>query len=54
MAVAAGILDGTGVVTRRLDAAVTSRRIVLAWRRGSARAAEFRMLGEALVEARAV
>jgi LysR family hydrogen peroxide-inducible transcriptional activator len=54
MAVAAGILDGTGVVTRRLDAAVTSRRIVLAWRRGSARAAEFKMLGEALVEARAV
>ncbi len=54
MAVAAGILHGTGVVTRRLDAAVTSRRIALAWRRGSPRAAEFRMLGEALIEARAV
>ena len=54
MAVAAGILDGTGVVTRRLDAAVTSRRICLAWRRGSPRTAEFRILGEALVEARAV
>jgi LysR family hydrogen peroxide-inducible transcriptional activator len=54
MAVAAGILDGTGIVTRRLDAAVTSRRIALAWRRGSPRAAEFKMLGEALVEARAV
>jgi LysR family hydrogen peroxide-inducible transcriptional activator len=54
MAVAAGIRDGTGIVTRRLDAAVTSRRIALAWRRGSPRAAEFKMLGEALVEARAV
>src|SRR5687768_6147172 len=54
MAVSAGILLGTGVVTRRLDAAVTSRRIALAWRRGSPRAAEFKMLGEALVEARAV
>ncbi|MCY7397371.1 MAG: LysR family transcriptional regulator [Sphingomonas bacterium] len=51
MAVAAGILEGTGIVTRRLDAAVTSRRIALAWRNGSPRAAEFRLLGEALVEA---
>jgi len=51
MAVSAGILDGTGIVTRHLDAKVTSRRIALAWRRGSPRAAEFRMLGEALIEA---
>ena len=51
MAVSAGILDGTGIVTRHLDAKVTSRRIALAWRRGSPRAAEFRMLGDALIEA---
>ena len=48
MAVSAGILDGTGIATRRLDAAVTSRRIALAWRRGSPRTAEFTMLGQAL------
>jgi LysR family hydrogen peroxide-inducible transcriptional activator len=52
MAVSAGILDGTGVVTRRLSASVTSRRIALAWRKGSPRAAEFKMLGNALVDAR--
>ena len=51
MAVSAGILDGTGIVIRRLDAAVTSRGIALAWRKGSPRAAEFKMLGEAMVEA---
>ena len=52
MAVAAGILDGTGIVTRRLDADVTSRRIALAWRKGSPRAEEFKMLGAALLEAK--
>ena len=52
MAVSAGILDGTGIVTRHLDAVVTSRRIALAWRRGSPRAEEFQMLGDALREAR--
>ena len=51
MAVSAGILDGTGIVTRHLDAKVTSRRIALAWRRGSPRGPEFRMLGEALIQA---
>jgi LysR family hydrogen peroxide-inducible transcriptional activator len=51
MAVSAGILDGTGIVTRRLDADQSSRRIALAWRKGSPRAAEFRLLGEALIEA---
>ena len=54
MAVDAGILTGTGIVTRRLDAAVNGRRIALAWRKGSPRAAEFKLLGEALIEARAV
>ncbi len=52
MAVSAGILDGTGIVTRHLDAKVTSRRIALAWRKGSPRATEFKMLGEALIEAK--
>ena len=35
MAVAAGILDGTGVVARPLDADHPSRRIALVWRKGS-------------------
>jgi len=48
MAIAAGILDGTGVVTRRLDAAHAYRRIALIWRRGSPREAEFQLLAEAL------
>ena len=52
MAVAAGILDGTGIVTRHVDGAASSRRIALAWRKGSPRGAEFRLLGDALVEAR--
>ena len=51
MAVSAGILEGTGIVTRRLDADRSSRRIALVWRKGSPRAAEFRMLGDALIEA---
>ena len=50
MAVTAGILDGTGIVTRPLDTDQSSRRIALAWRRGSPREAEFRMLGEALAD----
>ena len=54
MAISAGILKGTGIVTRRLDADKSSRAIALAWRKGSPRAADFRMLGEALVEARQV
>ncbi len=48
MAIDAGILDGTGIVTRALDAAVTSRRITLAWRRGSPRALDFRLLADQL------
>jgi LysR family hydrogen peroxide-inducible transcriptional activator len=48
MAVAAGILDGTGVVARRLDADHPARRIALVWRKGSPRAKEFRMLADAL------
>ena len=48
MAVAAGILEGTRVVARRLDADHPSRRIALIWRKGSPRAPEFRLLAEAL------
>ena len=48
MAVAAGLLAGTGVVTRRLDAEHPSRRIALVWRRGSPREKEFRLLADAL------
>jgi LysR family hydrogen peroxide-inducible transcriptional activator len=48
MAVAAGLLAGTGVVARRHDADHPSRRIALIWRRGSPREKEFRLLAEAL------
>jgi len=48
MAVAAGILEGTGVVARRLDADHPSRRIALVWRKGSPREKEFRLLADAL------
>ncbi len=48
MAVAAGLLTGTRVVTRRLDAEHPSRRIALVWRRGSPREKEFRLLADAL------
>ena len=48
MAVAAGILEGTRVVARQLDADHPSRRIALVWRKGSPREKEFRMLADAL------
>lgn len=48
MAVAAGLLDGTRVVARRLDADHPSRRIALVWRKGSPREKEFRLLADAL------
>ena len=53
MAVEAGILDGTNVVTRPLATRHPSRRIALAWRRGSPREEEFRLLRDALRDARA-
>ena len=53
MAVEAGILDGTNVVTRPLATRHPSRRIALAWRRGSPREEEFRLLSDALRDARA-
>ncbi len=48
MAIEAGILNGTGVIVRPLDADKPSRRIALAWRKGSPRAKEFKLLAEAL------
>jgi LysR family transcriptional regulator, hydrogen peroxide-inducible genes activator len=48
MAVEAGLLAGTNVVVRRLDAEHPSRRIALVWRRNSPREKEFRMLADAL------
>ena len=48
MAVKAGLLDGTRVVARRLDAEHPLRTIALVWRKGSPREKEFQLLAEAL------
>ena len=48
MALDAGILEGTRVIARPLDAEHPARRIALVWRRGSPREKEFRLLAEAL------
>ncbi|HET8613492.1 MAG TPA: hydrogen peroxide-inducible genes activator [Sphingomonas sp.] len=48
MAIEAGILNGTDVIARPLDAEHPNRRIALAWRKGSPRAKEFRLLADAL------
>ena len=48
MAVEAGILAGTRVVARRLDADHPVRMIALVWRKGSPREKEFRLLADAL------
>jgi LysR family hydrogen peroxide-inducible transcriptional activator len=48
MAVSAGILEGTRVVARPLDAEHPTRRIALVWRKGSPREKEFRLLADAL------
>lgn len=48
MAIEAGLLEGTGVAARRLDAAHAFRRIALIWRKGSPREKEFRLLADAL------
>ena len=48
MAVEAGLLAGTNVVARPLDAEHPSRRIALVWRRGSPREKEYRLLADAL------
>ena len=52
MAVKAGLADNPSVVVRRiaprLDRPAPSREIVVAWRTGSRRAAEARLLAEAM------
>ena len=53
MALDAGILRGTNVVARPLDAAHASRRIALIWRKHSLRADDFRLLATKLRSGRA-
>src|SRR6476469_9833522 len=48
MAIDAGILGGTGVEARTLEAEHGARRIALAWRRSSPREEEFRLLADTL------
>ncbi|SMF77414.1 hydrogen peroxide-inducible genes activator [Allosphingosinicella indica] len=48
MALSAGILSGTDVLARPLQADHAARRIALVWRRGSPREKEFRLLADAL------
>jgi len=48
MAVRAGLADTPGVVVRPIAAKAPRREIVVAWRTGSSRAAEARLLAEAL------
>ena len=54
MAIAAGILEGTGIVARPLAAAHAFRRIALIWRKASPREKDFRLLGDALRKAECV
>ncbi len=49
-AIDAGILDGTEVVARPLQADHPGRTIALVWRKGSPRDKEFRLLADALRE----
>ena len=48
MAVQAGLADNPGVVIRPISTEAPRREIVVAWRAGSSRAAEARLLAEAL------
>ncbi len=48
MAVRAGLADDAGVVIRSFAAEAPSREIVVAWRKGSSRAADARLLAEAM------
>lgn len=51
MAIAAGILTGTRVTAHPLASASAQRLIALVWRRGSARARDYRLLGGTIREA---
>ncbi|WNO55173.1 hydrogen peroxide-inducible genes activator [Stakelama saccharophila] len=48
MAVESGILDGTGIEARPIEAERASRRIALVWRKASPREADFRLLASML------
>lgn len=48
MAIRAGILDGTGIISRPLNSDRAYRQIALAWRRSSPREEEFRLLADSL------
>ena len=48
MAMRAGILDNTGIAARPIAADHDSRRIALAWRRGSPRERDFLLLADIL------
>jgi LysR family hydrogen peroxide-inducible transcriptional activator len=48
LAVDAGLLAGTHLVTRPLDADGPARKIGLVWRRGTGRRNEFRLLAKEL------
>lgn len=50
LAIAAGILEPTRVEAKPVESENGQREIALAWRRGSPRAEEFALLGEALSE----
>ena len=50
LAVDAGVLYGTSIVTRPLQAAAASRKIGLAWRRGTGRQSEFALLAQELLK----
>lgn len=51
MAISAGLLDNTQIVTRPLKSEHDSRRICLVWRKSSPREEEFRLLASSLAEA---
>lgn len=53
LALRGGILRGTSLVTRPLTEPAEARTIALAWRRGTQREHEFRLLGEELIAAHA-
>jgi len=48
MALHAGILEGTGVIARPLEADHPSRQISLVWRKSSPREKEFRLLADSM------
>jgi LysR family hydrogen peroxide-inducible transcriptional activator len=50
LAVDAGLLLGTNLVTRPLSGEETARKIGLIWRRGAARRNEYRLLAKELIE----